>query len=120
MATGLLKRITGAFVRRQAKRENKTAEVVEQIAATVQSFNPQEQGTRRHANDMLADSRLSKAVRPVTILTFLALFTAQLILNWMGVTTDAEYKEITFWGLLLTLAFYFPGRDLIKAKQTKK
>jgi hypothetical protein len=94
-------------------------DTIQQIGKTVETFNPAEQSTRRHTSDMLADSKLSKAVRPITILTFLALFTAQLILNWLGKETDVEYKELTFWGLMLVLAFYFPGRDLIKAKQTR-
>lgn len=118
---GLLAKAAKALSRKKAKEPgaNPAADIVEAITGTVDKFNPAEQSTRRHTSDMLADSKLSKAVRPITILTFLALFTAQLILNWFGKTTDPEYKEITFWGLMLVLAFYFPGRDLIKARQTK-
>ena len=99
----------------KAKKAGDTVgKVAEEISDTVESFNPQEQASRRQSTDMLSDSMLSKSVRPIAIIWILALFTLALIMNWCGIKTDPEFQELIFWSLLLVLGFYFPGRDLVK------
>ena len=93
------------------------AAAVDKVADTVQSFSPKKQAANVHNTDMLSDNKLSKNIRPLTILWLLALFTYTLI--------DKEISEAAqntiHYTLLLCLGFYFPGRDIVKtfAKQNK-
>ena len=92
----------------------KTAETIsdvsEDLADTVKSFNPAEQASKRQATDMLSDSKLSKAIRPIVIIWVLVLFSASLIADWYDCTTSETYKDLIFWALMAVITFYFPGR----------
>lgn len=96
--------------------------IAEEVGGTIRAFSSKEQGTKRLSLDMLSDSKLSKAVRPLTIIWFLALFTLSLIASWFGKQTPEQFQELIFWGLIICIGFYFPGRDLVKtfAKRGKK
>ena len=96
-------------------------EMVGEVGQTARSFSNKEQGTRRQEIDMLSDNRLSKSVRPLTIIWILLLFTFSMIASWLGYQTPEQYQELIFWALLAVIGFYFPGRDLVKtfAKNNK-
>lgn len=112
--------ISGLRKKASDKTSDTIGKVAEEITDTVETFNPQEQATRRQSTDMLSDSALSKSVRPVTIIWVLILFTAALVTNWCGIPTDEDFKDLIFWALLLVLGFYFPGRDLVKTFTSRK
>jgi heme A synthase len=121
MLKGLMKRIIkGKTAADPGTGENPVSTVATEVGETVRAFAPKEQGTRLHQTDMLSDSKLSKAVRPVTIIWILTLFTAALVLNWFGIKTDEQFQELLFWALLCVLGFYFPGRDLVKTFARRK
>lgn len=96
--------------------------VAKEIGGTIRAFGNKEQGTKRQALDMLSDSKLSKAARPLTIIWILTLFTGSLVASWFGLETPDQYQELIFWSLLAVIGFYFPGRDLVKtfAKNNKR
>lgn len=98
------------------------ATIATEAGQTIRSFSSKEQGTRRQEIDMLSDNRLSKSVRPLTIIWILVLFTASMIAAWFGKQTPEQYQELIFWSLLAVIGFYFPGRDLVKtfAKNNKR
>lgn len=89
--------------------------IAQEVGDTVRGFSSKEQGTKRLGIDMLSDNRLSKSVRPITIIWILTLFTASLVANWCGLKTDSTYQDLIFWALLACIGFYFPGRDLVKS-----
>lgn len=112
--------ITSIIKGKKSDGQDTIGKVAEEVADVVQGFNPAEQATKRHSGDMLSDSQLSKSVRPIAIIWLLALFTAALIMNWTGHKTDEQFQEIIFWGLIIVLGFYFPGRDLVKTFTNRK
>lgn len=120
LAGKAVKKVAGGAETEQGS--NPISTIAEQAGETIRAFSSKEQGTKRQALDMLSDSQLSKAIRPVAIIWILILFTAALIANWCGLQTDDKYQELIFWALLAVLGFYFPGRDLVKtfAKRNRK
>jgi hypothetical protein len=113
----LIKRIMPG---KAAEGENPVSTVAKEAGQTIRAFVPKEHGSRLHQADMLSDSQLSKAIRPVTIIWLLTLFTIALAMNWFGVKTDEQFQELIFWALILVLGFYFPGRDLVKTFSNRK
>jgi len=99
---------------------NPVSDVAKQAGETIRAMLPKEQGAKLHQADMLSDSKLSKAIRPIAIIWILALFTIALVMNWLGIKTDAQFQELIFWALILVLGFYFPGRDLVKTFSNRK
>lgn len=97
-----------------------TATIATEAGSAIRAFSSKEQGTKRLSLDMLSDSKLSKAVRPVTIIWFLALFTLSLVASWFGKETPEQFQELIFWGLIICIGFYFPGRDLVKTFAKRK
>lgn len=96
------------------------AEAVEQLAETVEGFNPKANATKRHGADMMSDSELSKNIRPIVLLWLLAIFSVQVIADMLGATIDEQLKELTFWALIAVLGFYFPGRSIEKIISNRK
>lgn len=80
----------------------------------------QEQTTKRHSSDMLSDSRLSKAIRPVVLIWAMSLFTAMIILSLFGKTIGSDFQSTINLILGLAVGFYFPGRTLEKFMRKKK
>jgi hypothetical protein len=118
----MFKRLIQRVVKRKTAegQQDPVSTIAEQAGMTVRAFVPKEQGSKMHNADMLSDSKLSKAIRPVAIIWILSLFTAALVANWFGLRTDAQYQELIFWALLCVLGFYFPGRDLVKTFSNRK
>jgi hypothetical protein len=111
----MLKGLTNLFKKGTASEGGDPVSTVAQEAGeTIRSFSKRGNASSNHAADMLSDSRLSKSIRPITIIWILTLFTACLVANWCGLKTDDQYQELIFWALLCVLGFYFPGRDLVK------
>lgn len=114
-------RFLGLMKKTEPGTQDPISTIATEAGGTIRAFLPKEQGSKLHTIDMLSDSKLSKAIRPVTIIWILTLFTAALVLNWFGIKTDPQFQELIFWALLLVIGFYFPGRDIVKtfAKRNK-
>jgi len=78
--------------------------------------------TERWKHDMASDNKLSKSVRPLTLI-FLIVSTILLIFIDSGFITfavDDEWKELLKVLLLTTVAAYFGGRSYEKGKKIIK
>lgn len=102
------------------EQKSDVATISQEVGSTIRAFSSKEQGTKRLSLDMLSDSKLSKAVRPITIIWFLALFSLSLVASWFGKETPEQFQELIFWGLIICIGFYFPGRDLVKTFANRK
>ena len=84
--------------------------------ATDQLMRQQEAATNRHASDMQSDNKLSKSVRPMSLIYLIVIFTIISMLD--GNVSSFIIKEAyikTYEGLLdLAFAFYFGGRTVEK------
>lgn len=112
------------ILKRGAKVEVKTpvsavAEAIEQVAGTVESFNPKAQATKRHSLDMQSDSVLAKNIRPIVIIWLLVLLTVALFAQCFGIKVDEKIMDTLFWAITTVLVFYFPGRSIEKAMLNK-
>ena len=78
--------------------------------------------TERWKADMASDSKLSKSVRPVTLI-FLFVSTVLLIFidsGFINFAVDDEWKELLKMLLITITAAYFGGRSYEKGKKLKK
>ena len=78
--------------------------------------------TERWKADMASDSKLSKSVRPVTLI-FLFVSTVLLIFidsGFINFAVDDEWKELLKMLLITITAAYFGGRSYEKGKSIKK
>lgn len=83
-------------------------------ADIVGSTSKQKNTTQRHLQDMQADNKLSKLIRPLVTLWAIAFFTAIAVMGYFGLQTDPEIKSGINLVLGLAVGFYFPGRTLEK------
>lgn len=88
--------------------------VVEDVTDTVNKFNTKEQATRRAEMDMLSDTRLSKNIRPLSLIWALSLLTIAMIVKAFGVQIDEQVLDTIYWVNIIVLSFYFPGRTIEK------
>ena len=88
--------------------------VIDSGADVAKAFSNKEQGTRRQALDMLADTPLSKNIRPLIALWAMLLLTGYLVCVGAGVKFDEQVGETVFWLIIIVMGFYFPGRTAEK------
>lgn len=70
--------------------------------------------TTRHQSDMSSDSKLSKNIRPLTLIAILAGYFTFAMLSAFDIDTESAYVELLGqWGMLI-MSFYFGGRTLEK------
>lgn len=70
--------------------------------------------TTRHQSDMSSDSKLSKNIRPMTLIAILAGYFTFAMLSAFDIDTESAYVELLGqWGMLI-MSFYFGGRTLEK------
>lgn len=76
----------------------------------------QEELTKRHANDMLSDSWLSKNIRPMTLIFLLLMLLVLVILDSAGINFDVAEMYVDLLKVLLVsvFLFYFGGREMTK------
>lgn len=88
------------------KLEDAKAEISELIENNV---------TERHANDMKSDNKLSKNIRPLTMIFILSCFFVMIVSNilFKTIIPDTYVDLLKFWGGLV-FAFYFGFRSLEK------
>jgi len=78
--------------------------------------------TERWKSDMASDNKLSKSVRPLTLI-FLFVSTVVLIFidsGFINFAVDDEWKELLKMLLITITAAYFGGRSYEKGKSIKK
>ena len=78
--------------------------------------------TDRWKSDMASDNKLSKSVRPITLI-FLFVSTVLLIFidsGFINFAVDDEWKELLKMLLITITAAYFGGRSYEKGKSIKK
>jgi len=78
--------------------------------------------TERWKHDMASDNKLSKSVRPLTLI-FLFVSTVLLIFvdsGFINFAVDDEWKELLKMLLITITAAYFGGRSYEKGKSIKK
>ena len=78
--------------------------------------------TERWKSDMASDNKLSKSVRPLTLI-FLFVSTVVLIFidsGFINFAVDNEWKELLKMLLITITAAYFGGRSYEKGKSIKK
>ncbi|HBL77707.1 MAG: hypothetical protein A2W90_02630 [Bacteroidetes bacterium GWF2_42_66] len=101
----------------------KATEIVETVADVAKTFSAKEQGTRRQQIDMLADTTLSKNIRPIIAIWVMVLLTTYIIFEAAGKSFSDKIGETVFWLVIIVFGFYFPGRTAekwISQRQTKK
>jgi len=89
-------------------------ELADSAADIAKTASKPEHATARHSSDMLSDNRLSKVVRPMIVIWCIAIFTAMLILNILGISIDTEFKSTVNLVMGLSVGFYFPARTVEK------
>lgn len=77
------------------------------------------QATKRHSSDMLSDSRLSKAIRPIVLIWAMSLFTVAGILSLFSIMMSPSFQQTINLILGLAVGFYFPGRTFEKLMKKK-
>ncbi len=78
--------------------------------------------TKRHEADMASDSRLSKNIRPMTLVYILTAYLIFAVMDGLGFKIAEAYVTLLGqWGMLV-MSFYFGGRTLEKIMdmRTKK
>ena len=78
--------------------------------------------SERWRHDMASDNKLSKSVRPITLI-FLFVSTVVLIFidsGFINFAVDDEWKELLKMLLVTVTAAYFGGRSYEKGKSIKK
>jgi hypothetical protein len=112
---------------------NMSPEKVAEIQAKAQEFeefrintvkdviiNEDKEVTKRHENDMLSDSKLSKNIRPLTLLIILAGYFMFATMSAFGYNATESYVQLLGqWGMLI-MTFYFGGRSAEKITQIMK
>ena len=85
------------------------------MANETELFKAEQQNlTERHQADMASDSRLSKNIRPFTLIAILAGYFTFAMLSAFDIDTNSAYVELLGqWGMLI-MSFYFGGRTLEK------
>lgn len=81
-----------------------------------------EEVTERWKSDMTSDNKLSKSVRPLTLI-FIVVSTVLLIFidsGFINFAVDNEWKELLKMLLITIVAAYFGGRSYEKAKSINK
>lgn len=94
------------------------------IAKQVQDFDKSinEQLTERHKIDMLSDNRLSKNIRPLTLIYMLILLTVLIALDSvdvLGFSVAAHWIELIKWLAIAAFSYYFVGREFTKVAKGK-
>lgn len=82
----------------------------------------QKELTERLKIDMASDSKLSKNIRPMTLIYLLILFTGLIVIDSIGglnFNVDEGYKEIIKYLLMAVFSFYFIGRGIEKVMSKK-
>jgi hypothetical protein len=83
-------------------------------------INEDKEVTKRHENDMLSDSKLSKNIRPLTLLIILAGYFMFATMSAFGYNATESYVQLLGqWGMLI-MTFYFGGRSAEKIFQIMK
>lgn len=85
----------------------------------VKTLSAKEQGTKRMQLDMMADTVLSKNIRPIVALWSILLLTVYLILDGFGIKLNKEIGETIFWLIMIVMTFYFPSRTVEKWIKSK-
>tara|TARA_R110001606_G_scaffold345170_2_gene494080 strand:+ start:295 stop:699 length:405 start_codon:yes stop_codon:yes gene_type:complete len=117
---GKLSNIVDKFVRtkdEKAQFEKEMTEIFIQAEA-----EQQKNVTERWKSDMASDNKLSKSVRPLTLI-FLFVSTVLLIFidsGFINFAVDDEWKELLKMLLITITAAYFGGRSYEKGKSIKK
>jgi cation transport ATPase len=117
---GKLSNIVDKFVRtkdEKAQFEKEITEIFIQAEA-----EQQKNVTERWKSDMASDNKLSKSVRPLTLI-FLFVSTVLLIFidsGFINFAVDDEWKELLKMLLITITAAYFGGRSYEKGKSIKK
>jgi len=81
--------------------------------------------TKRQEADMASDSRLSKNIRPMTLVFILLVYSMFAMMSAWDIEVNNNYVELLGqWGMLI-MSFYFGGRTLekimdMKAKEKKE
>ena len=76
--------------------------------------------TKRLDADMASDSRLSKNIRPMTLIFILVVYTVFAMMSAFGHNANEEYVTLLGqWGMLI-MSFYFGGRTLEKILAMKE
>ncbi len=74
----------------------------------------QENLSKRHEFDMTSDSKLSKNIRPMTLIFILFAYSAFALMSAFDIDTKTAYVELLGqWGMLI-MSFYFGGRSFEK------
>ncbi len=122
-AGGVAEKLTGIvdkFVRtkdEKAEFEKQMTEIFIQAEA-----EQQKNVTERWKSDMASDNKLSKSVRPLTLI-FLFVSTVLLIFidsGFINFAVDDEWKELLKMLLITITAAYFGGRSYEKGRSIKK
>ena len=117
---GKLSNIVDKFVRtkdEKAQFEKEMTEIFIQAEA-----EQQKNVTERWKSDMASDNKLSKSVRPLTLI-FLFVSTVLLIFidsGFINFAVDDEWKELLKMLLITITAAYFGGRSYEKGKSIQK
>ena len=90
-----------------------------ELAKLQADMNEQDNLTKRVEADMKSDSRLSKNIRPMTLIYILTAYLALAVMDAMGLDISDNFVSLLGqWGMLV-MSFYFGGRTLEKIMDMK-
>lgn len=96
--------------------KNELAKIQLEATAKANELNLEyeKQVTQRHTSDMASDSRLSKNIRPLTLIFILVMYSLLSISSGFNFEVTESYVELLGqWGMLI-MSFYFGGRTVEK------
>ena len=121
-AGGVADKLTGVVDKFIRTKDEKAAFEKEMTEIFIQAEAEQQKNvTERWKSDMSSDNKLSKSVRPLTLI-FLFVSTVVLIFidsGFINFAVDDEWKELLKMLLITITAAYFGGRSYEKGKSIK-
>jgi len=122
-AGGVADKLTNVVDKFVRTKDEKAAFEKEMTEIFIQAEAEQQKNvTERWKSDMASDNKLSKSVRPLTLI-FLFVSTVVLIFidsGFINFAVDNEWKELLKMLLITITAAYFGGRSYEKGKSIKK
>tara|TARA_Y100001938_G_C7967694_1_gene367682 strand:+ start:278 stop:682 length:405 start_codon:yes stop_codon:yes gene_type:complete len=122
-AGGAAEKISGVVDKFIRTKDEKAAFEKEMTQIFIEAeLSQQKNVTERWRSDMSSDNKLSKSVRPLTLI-FLFVSTVVLIFidsGFINFAVDDEWKELLKMLLITITAAYFGGRSYEKGKSIKK
>lgn len=102
------------FIKKILGMTDKPSDIIKETKETAGIFLNKEQGSTRHSVDMLSDSWLSKAIRPLVVIWCLVILTVFMVMDSRGIKISEQWIVIVKVISISSIGFYFPSRLIEK------